>query len=322
MPYHIRTEKLKSKSLTGNPLGDPEERDVFFMDCNATDSSPVLIGLAGFFGSARNFLNRSYTNQDFMSTIENLMRKNPDCSFSVVLPDTMTSFGGNQYLNSSAVGNYENFIATEVVEKIREHYGRRKIGLFGKSSGGFGSYSLVARNPDIFDGFIDVSGDSAFEYCYLRDFPSAIEMVSKYGISSFLKEFRTRPTHTHKEMDAMNIIAMSAFYSPKPGNDMNIDLPFEPDTGLIRDEIWEKWKKLDPVRNVQEYAESLKGKTIILQCGSKDEFSINIGISALSRTMDKLGIQNRLMVYDEGHFGIEYLYEDSIPLLVRGLSTA
>jgi S-formylglutathione hydrolase FrmB len=316
----IKNEKIASESLRGNALEDPAEREVIFIDCNATDSSPVLIGLAGFFGSARNFLNRSYSNQDFLSTLENILGRNPDLSFSVVLPDTMTLLGGNQYLNSPAVGNYEDSIAKEIVDLIRSRYGKRKIGLFGKSSGGFGSYTLTARNPSIFSGFIDVSGDSAFEYCYMRDFPAAIEIVSKSGIAAFLKDFRSRPTHSHKEMDAINIIAMSAFYSPGHGYEMGIELPFETETGILRGDVWKKWKKMDPVENVTEFASGLTGKTILLQAGLKDEFAINIGIRALSRRMDKLGIKNRLMEYDEGHFSIEYLYEDSIPLLVRGLS--
>lgn len=316
----IKNEKIASESLRGNALEDPAERDVIFIDCNATESSPVLIGLAGFFGSARNFLNRSYTNQDFISTLEKILRRNHDLSFSVVLPDTMTMLGGNQYLNSTAVGNYEDFIVKEIVEMIKSRYGKRKIGLFGKSSGGFGSYTLTARNPSVFGGFIDVSGDSAFEYCYMKDFPAAIEIVSKSGVTSFLKDFRSRPTHSNKEMDAINIIAMSAFYSPCHEQEMGIELPFEPETGILREEVWKKWKKLDPVENVTEFASGLSGKTILLQAGLRDEFAINIGIRALSRRMDKLGIENRLMEYDEGHFGIEYLYEDSIPLLVRGLS--
>jgi hypothetical protein len=31
------------------------------------------------------------------------------------------------------------------------------------------------RHPEVFDGLADHSGDAAFEYCYLPDFPKALD---------------------------------------------------------------------------------------------------------------------------------------------------
>ncbi|MEM0156956.1 MAG: alpha/beta hydrolase-fold protein [Thermoplasmataceae archaeon] len=316
----IHREEIHGNSLRNNALEDPENRDVILIEHNCRDDTPILVGLAGFFGTAQSFLNRSYTNMDFLSTLEMIIRNDPDLSFVIALPDTMTGLHGNQYLNSGAVGNYEDFITEDVTGFLEKRYGRRKMGIFGKSSGGFGAYNLASLYPAIFSGFIDVSGDSAFEFCYLKDFPVAYKTVRKYNTGKFIDHFSQSPSHTSDELNTMNLIAMSAFYSPEEDEDSGIGLPFRVDTGLIREDIWKKWLKFDPVRNVKSRLESLGGQTAIFQVGNHDEFSLNLGIEALSSILNENGIQNTLMRYDEGHFGIDYFYGDSIPMLIRGIS--
>ncbi len=316
----IHSEEIHGNSLKNNALGDPEDRSVTLIEHNFREDTPILIGLAGFFGTFQSFLNRSYTNMDFLSTLDMIIRRDPDLSFIIALPDTMTGLHGNQYLNSSAVGSYEDFITKDVTGFLEKRYGRRKIGIFGKSSGGFAAYNLASLHPDIFSGFVDVSGDSAFEFCYLKDFPGTYETVRKYGTGKFIDHFSHSPSHTAAELNAMNIIAMSAFYSPDEDEDAGIGLPFRMDNGLIREDIWEKWLEFDPVRNVTSRLENLSRQTAIFQVGNRDEFALNLGIVALSMILDENSIQNTLMQYDEGHFGIDYFYGDSIPLLIRGIT--
>jgi esterase/lipase superfamily enzyme len=316
----IQKEEINGDSLRNNALEDPEVRDVYLIEHNSREDTPVLIGLAGFYGTAQSFLNRSFSNLDFLGTLELIARSNPDLPFIVALPDTMTRLRGNQYLNSTAVGNYEDFITRDVTVFLERRYGRRKMGIFGKSSGGFGAYNLASLHPDIFSGFVDVSGDSAFEFCYLKDFPGAFETIRKYGTGRFLNHFRESPSHTNAELDTMNLIAMSAFYSPREDEDAGIGLPFSLDTGLVREDIWKMWLEFDPARNVASRLDNLSRQTVILQVGNRDEFSLNLGMGALNSILNDNGIANTIMRYDEGHFGIDYFYRDSIPLLINGLT--
>ena len=46
----------------------------------------------------------------------------------------------------------------------------------------------------------------------------------------------------------LNIIGMSACYSPNPNAEIGFDLPFDLETGEMRGEIWQKWLAHDPVR--------------------------------------------------------------------------
>ncbi len=316
--FKVSKFRIHAKSLEKNPLKDQSEREVTVIERNVRDGTPALIGLAGFFGSSRSFLNRYYSGRDFITVLENISRKKAD-SFLIVLPDTITSFFGNQYLNSTAVGNYEDFIVKDVVDFISREYGKRNIGLFGKSSGGFGAYNLASSHPDVFRGFLDVSGDSGFEYCYIKDFPSAIMKLEEMNPRKFLKYFREKPHPDSSDMGIMNTIAMSAFYSPNPESELGFDLPFDPRRNLLDEATWARWLELDPLRNIENRLEGLRDQVVILQVGKRDEFSINIGMKGMSNILTANKIRHRYREYDEGHFGIEYFYEYSIPLLTEGL---
>lgn len=321
MQSSLRIQKvsIKAESLEGNMLGDSTSRDIALISHNFDDESPVLIGLAGFFGSGVSFLNRSYSSQDFISTLEKICLAEPETSFMIALPNSMTSFFGNQYLNTPAVGNYEDFIVKDVAGYIENKFGKRKLGVFGKSSGGFGAYNLTIRNPTLFSGFVDVSGDSAFEYCYVRDFPDSIAAFRRDGIELFLENFRKSPTHKPQDLRAMGIAAMTAFYSPSMTETGKLDLPFDITTGLIDYKVWNRWLEFDPARTVKSHIEALRNKKIILQVGSHDEFSINIGMQSMHEALKSAGIDHEYREYDEGHFSIEYLYEYSLPKLISYL---
>jgi S-formylglutathione hydrolase FrmB len=315
----ISKATIHAASLESNYLGDPTSRDITLISYNFHEESPILIGLAGFFGSSLSFLNRSYSSQDFISTLERMCSSSPEISFMIALPDSMTSIYGNQYINSSYVGNYEDFITKDLVGYLEKTYGKRKLGIFGKSSGGFGAYNLTIRNPELFSGFVDVSGDSAFEYCYVRDFPYLIETIRKESLEAFLEKFRKIPTHSRPDLNAIGILAMAAFYSPSKKEKGKIDLPFDLDTGLLDRKTWNRWIKHDPARNIKSNLGSLRNKKTILQVGKHNEFSMNIGIRSMHETLRLAGIDHEYNEYDEGHFSIDYLYEYSLPALLSYL---
>ncbi len=316
----IEKEVIHAKSLENNKPGDPVEREILIISNNYNESSPLLVGIAGFYGTSFNFLNRSYSSQDFLTTLEKISKQNPDISYIMALPDTMTYYYGNQYLNSSAVGNYEDFIVYDLMNFLKEKFGDRKTGIFGKSSGGFGAYNLTMRHPEVFSGFIDVSGDSLFEYCYLKDFPGAIDIFRNLDPEKFLQDFRSKEYHSNQELNAMEVIAMSSFYSPNAGSTYGFDLPFNIESGEIRYDVWNRWLDVDPARTIVRFAHRLKGKKIILQVGKRDEFTLNIGISSMHHTLKIQQVEHTYHEYDTGHFSIDFLYQYSIPELVGFLS--
>ncbi|AAT43684.1 alpha/beta hydrolase-fold protein [Picrophilus oshimae] len=304
----IKRYKIDGESLRNNRLNDDFKRDLIVIENNVNDRTPVLIGLAGFFGSSESFLNRSYTGMDFLSVL-NIISK--DYSFIIALPDTMTSLRGNQYLNSMAVGNYEDFIVKDVLKHLDDLYGPRDKYLFGKSSGGFGAINLSMKH-DEFSGFIDISGDSYFYYSYLNDFPVAYNILKKTGIDDFIDNFNKKYIHSNDELTAMNIVAMSAFYSR---ND-KINLPFDLSDGSLN-QYWNDWLSFDPVSTVNNYLENLRKKRIVLQTGIHDEFKMYIGMKIISRTLERNNIDHVYIEYDAGHFNTNHFYLDSIPVILK-----
>ena len=64
--------------------------------------------------------------------------------FIAVLPDCMTYLGGSQFVDSPAIGSYASYLMQEVLPHLQEAFSwNGKLGLTGRSSGGYGSLRLA-----------------------------------------------------------------------------------------------------------------------------------------------------------------------------------
>jgi enterochelin esterase-like enzyme len=304
--------EIKSKALKNNALGDPEERKILvFHPDEIVPGSPLLIELAGLNGTPK-------LNNRFSQVLNKLYKKNLLGNSIIINPDFSTKFHVNQYTNSPAVGNYEDFIIKEIIPFISEKFKTGKTALFGKSSGGFGSYELAARNPDIINGFADHFGDSGFEYVYIPDIPVAYRELYKKDINEYLKEKSTKEDLTDDEIRTLNIIGMSAFYSYN--NEKGFDLPFDQETGMFRNDIWQKWSAHDPVNTVDSSAENLrKLDAIYIDVGTKDEYNLYMGIRSVHKKLEDNNISHMYREFNGGHFYNTPRYEESLPYLASKL---
>jgi enterochelin esterase family protein len=111
----------------------------------------------------------------------------------------------------------------------------------------------------------------------------------------------------------LNTIGMAACYSP---NGDSFDLPFDLETGELREDVWERWLEHDPVRLVEKHVENLRSLNLLfIDAGTKDEFSLDIGARILSRKMAQYGIPHIHEEFDDGHFNIAYRYDRSLELI-------
>jgi enterochelin esterase family protein len=121
---------------------------------------------------------------------------------------------------------------------------------------------------------------------------------------------------------ALNIIGMSACYSPNPKSEAGFDLPFDRKSGEIRAEVWARWLAHDPARMAADHADALKGLGLLfLDAGARDEFALDVGARVLSAKFNELGIRHVHEEFDDGHFNIGYRYDRSLELIseaVRG----
>lgn len=323
--------RYESKVLKSNPLKDPYVRElVIYLPPGYRQSDSAgyvtVYGLVGFGGQGKMMLNVD----PFTETIEDRMNRlisHGKCGpMILVLMDCFTRFGGNQYINSSATGRYEDYIIKEIVPFVDKSYntaaGARA--LWGKSSGGYGSIVLGMRHPEIFHGLADHSGDSAFEYCYLPDFPKAMEAFRKVGSpGKWLANFWKKPNrHQANDAPPLNILAMAAHYSPnRRSKEMGVELPFDLNTGEISQRVWNRWLSFDPVRMVEKYRKNLsKLKLIYIDCGTKDEFNLQWGARILHSKLERNNIDHYYEEFEDGHMNISYRYDVSLPKIYLALS--
>jgi S-formylglutathione hydrolase FrmB len=207
---------------------------------------------------------------------------------------------------------------------IDRNYNSSSRCIMGKSSGGYGAILLGMRNPDIFHGFVDHSGDAAFEYCYLPDFPKALETFRAHGNSpsKWLSAFWSKPNR-HRKADeaALNILAMAAHYSPNPDSELGVDLPFNTDTGELLYKVWNRWLEWDPAKIIEGYKDNLrKLKLIFIDCGTKDEFNLQYGARIIHSRLNDMGIRHYYEEFDDGHSNISYRYDVSLPKIYSELA--
>jgi enterochelin esterase family protein len=329
----IETLLVESEVLRGNPLNDPNERPVMVylppeFETEPERRFPVVLCLTGFTGTGRQLLHDTPWRPALPRRLEDLVRRGAAGPMILVFPDAFTRLGGSQYLNSPAVGRYEDHILQEVIPRIAERYRTleppRHWGVMGKSSGGYGALRLAMKHPEAFAALACHSGDMYFPYCYLPDFPKALRMLRRHqGLEGFLKAFQDLPRKTSEYVTALNIVAMAACYSPR--DDGGIELPFDLETGEIRQNVWERWLEQDPVRMIDDAScqEALKGMRLVyLDCGTRDEFNLEFGARIFTRRLKELGISHVYEEFDDGHFDVTYRYERSLSLLWKALREA
>ena len=170
------------------------------------------------------------------------------------------------------------------------------------------------------------AGDALFEACYLPDFREAARALrDAYGGSyeAFWTDFRSRPGRS-KQTDGvlLNVWCMAACYSTDA--DSTVRLPFDPLSGRLIPDVWDRWLAWDPVRMAETHAEALKGlRAIWIDAGTSDEFYLDLGADAFRGALASIGVPDervRHELFDGTHGGIEWRYPDAIAWLGERLA--
>ena len=110
---------------------------------------PVVYALHGYSIGAEQWTHEIHVPQ----TIEGAFAQGAK-EMIVVLPDSKTLHNGSMYSSSVTTGDFERFIAHDVVAYIDAHYRtipeRRSRGLVGHSMGGYGATRIGMKHSDVF----------------------------------------------------------------------------------------------------------------------------------------------------------------------------
>ena len=239
------------------------------------------------------------------------------------MPDSSTRYGGSQYLNSSATGNYEDSLL-ELVTFIDAKYPTRKDpaqrAVMGHSSGGYGALRMGMRHPDIFGIVAAHAPDLYFEMVYQKDFPHFLRFYEKAGKAGLAELLADPGAALAKGVSfyALATCAMAACYSPNPESPHGFDLPFNTYSGELDETVWARWRENDPLRMLEDHQDALrKLKLLYLDCGLYDEENLLYGARQLAQKMYELKIP---MVYEEfegGHRHTQHRYDHSLKLISK-----
>ena len=324
---------LASEALRGNRLGDPHERPLWVYTppgyaAEPDRRFPSIYLIQGHTGQLDMWRNRSAFRPNVLELVDALFADDGCPPAVVVFVDAWTSYGGSQFLDSPGVGNYHTYLCDEIVPFVDARYRTEAAaahrGIAGKSSGGYGAMVTPMLRPELFGGLATHAGDAVFEGCYLPDFRDAARALRDgYGGSfdRFWTDFRSRPAFTKSsDFALLNTWAMAACYSAN--EDGSIDLPFEIETGQLREDVWARWLAWDPVRMVDAHADALRGlRAIYIDSGSRDQFFLDLGAEAFRRELEAIGVTDVFFeLFDATHAGIEYRYPLGIKYLAERLS--
>jgi enterochelin esterase family protein len=323
---------LESKVLAGNRLGDPADRvtPVYLppsYDDEPKRRYPLILAIVGFTGTGRMHLNEDWFEPSLPQRLDTLIDSGEMNEAVVVMPDGASRFGGSQYVDSSATGPYGRYTGEEVIawadREFRTIPKREARGVFGKSSGGYGSFRMAVDFPEVFSAFACHSGDSAFEYCYMPEFPLALRYLWHKNISPkrFLDTYKSITERTGDYMALLNELAMASCYSPNPDSELGFDLPFDLTSGALIDEVWSRWLANDPVRMIPERLGALRKMSLIyLDCGTKDEWLLDVGTRWMASLMREHGLAVVHEEFDAGHMSIQFRYNRSLPAISAAIA--
>lgn len=320
----VVTLRHESKILRSNPLGDKHIRDcIVYLPPGYEESGtsyPTVYCLTGFGGRGRMLVNHNPFIPNLAERMDGLITSGAIKPMIAVMPDCFTYYGGSQYINSTATGNYEDYLTLEIIPFIDENFCTlayaNSRAVMGISSGGYGSLIMGMRHADLFGLVCSISGDTYFEHSQMADFAKAFRAI-KGDSKRFLKKFWIEEKKGKDDFAAFNVIGMSACYS---SNGSDFDLPFDLQTGEIREDVWARWLEHDPVRLVEKSAENLKSlKLLFIDAGTRDEFALDLGARILSKKLQDFNIPHIHEEFDDGHFNISYRYNRSLELISQNV---
>ena len=320
-------QTLRCAALAGNPRGDPAERPcpVYLPEGYAPGGPryPVVVLLHAFMGSALGWFNAAPFGPGILDRIDALFASGVP-PFITVFPDGFTSLGGSQWIDSPGNGAYGQMLVQDVLGHVDRTYATLRSpssrAVAGRSSGGYATWQLARRFSGVFGHIASHSADSYFEYCYLTEFPKAASALARAGgVQPWWDGFQRRIRETRMAGDdhaVVNLLAMSAAYSPDPERPLGVALPFDPTTARVDDRVWSSWLAEDPVRFVERDPEAFRAlESVFIDCGTRDEFGLNWGARMLARMVTGGRATVVHEEYEDGHMGTAYRYDRSLAFL-------
>jgi enterochelin esterase-like enzyme len=293
-PVTVEHIKIHGKSLEGNLEGDAVDRDVFVFlpPSYAKEKSrryPVVYALHGYSIGAEQWTHEIHVPQ----TVEGAFAQGSN-EMIVVLPDSKTLHNGSMYSSSVTTGDFEQFIAHDVVAYIDAHYrtipDRLSRGLVGHSMGGYGATRIGMKHADVFGSLYIMSP------CCLSPRPAG---PPNPELEKALESVKTPEDSAKLSFFPRAMLASAAAWSPDPKHPpLYLDLPMK--DGQPQLDVLAKWTANAPLAFIDQYVGQLRQyRAIAIDVGDQD--GLRADTSKLHDVLDKYGIANAFEVYSGTH---------------------
>jgi enterochelin esterase-like enzyme len=312
----VETIKVHSREIEGNLLGTPADREVIVILPPSYGRErgrryPVVYALHGYSISADQWIKEIH----LPDTAEGAFAKGTP-EMIIVLPSSKNAYNGAFYSNSVTTGNFENFIADELIEYIDAHYRTlarpESRGLVGHSMGGYGASRIGIRRAERYGALYLMSPccQSASNARGLTaEQVAQLQAVSSPEASSSLP-FGLRGT-----------LALAAAWSPNPAKPpLFVDLPVD-ESGKERADILAKWAANAPLAFLDQYVWKVRRyRAIGLDVGDKD--SLLGDTRLMHEALRAQGIPSTFEVYQGDHTShVAFRIQDHVlPFFGRNLS--
>ena len=294
-PALVEHITIHGKALEGNLEGDVVDRDaIVFLppsyNQNRTRRYPVVYALHGYSIGAEQWTHEIHVPQ----TIEGAFAKGAH-EMIVVLPDSKTVHNGSMYSSSVTTGDFENYVAQDVVSYIDAHYRtiatRDSRGLVGHSMGGYGATRIGMRHAQVFGSLYIMSP------CCLsprgsgggRGAPPANAAADDEALAAV----KTPADSAKLPFGRRAQLASAAAWSPNPKNPpLYLDLP----VGDNQQAVLAKWAANSPLAFIDQYVSALRRyRAIAIDVGDQDGLRVDAG--KLHDVLDRYSIANIFDIY-------------------------
>jgi enterochelin esterase-like enzyme len=313
--------KVHGKGLEGNLSGDAADRDVCVYlpasyGADANRRYPVLYMLHGYTDSDDKWFGLTKHWIHLPSILDKAFAGGTSREMIVVMPNAYTRFQGSMYSSSVTIGNWEDFVARELVAHIDAHYrtlaGPGSRGLAGHSMGGYGAMRIGMKNPEIFSSLYLLSP------CCMAPQMNATPTPER---SAQLDAIHTIEDFEKAAFGTKAAFASAAAWSPNPNNPpFFLDLPLK--GGEPQPLVAAKWAANAPLAMIDAYILNLRRlKAIAFDAGKDDR-----GIAGTVRDLDKIfndyQMDHTFEIYDGDHVNriAERIEIKMLPFFTKNLS--
>jgi S-formylglutathione hydrolase len=314
--------KVHGKGLEGNLAGDSPDRDVsiYLPPSYQTDRNrhyPVIYFLHGFTDSDDKWYGFTKHWINLPATIDKAVSEGKSGEFIIVTPNAYNRYFGSMYSNSVTIGNWEDYVAKELVAYVDNHY--RTIpqatsrGLAGHSMGGYGTIRIGEKHPEIFSSLYLLS-----PCCMLPNLTATPNPQQ----AAKMESIKTQQDLEKADFGTKAAFASAAAWSPSISQEeFHLELPLK--DGQPQPLVMAKWAANAPLVTIDQYISNIRQlKAIAFDAGNKDA-SIAANNKLLDGVLTSYGIAHTYEEYEGDHINhiADRIEQKMLPFFTNNLAS-